>query len=152
MPQPPLFIIPSSITETFYSGHHSEAAREAMRQATILFVENLKPARRFVKALLPNAVIDNYQWIAFDKHSERYSVEEVQQAFGLKQPMALLSDAGYPSIGDPGFALVQMAHQAQVDLHPLPGACSFLMALSASGLMGSNLLSMATCPMLNRSG
>ena len=54
------------------------------------------------------------------------------------QPMALISDAGTPGISDPGAMLVAAAVQAGVRVVPLPGACAFVAALTASGLDTSN--------------
>ena len=48
--------------------------------------------------------------------------------------IALISDAGMPGISDPGCELVQMAHEAGVEVTVLPGATASLSALVLSGL------------------
>jgi 16S rRNA (cytidine1402-2'-O)-methyltransferase len=48
--------------------------------------------------------------------------------------IALVSDAGTPTISDPGFRLVRACRKAGIPVVPLPGPCAFITALSASGL------------------
>jgi 16S rRNA (cytidine1402-2'-O)-methyltransferase len=48
--------------------------------------------------------------------------------------LALVSDAGTPLVNDPGFPLVAAAHQAGIQVLPLPGPCAAIAALTASGL------------------
>jgi len=52
--------------------------------------------------------------------------------------MGLISEAGLPAIADPGAALVQVAHHLQIEVTPLSGPSSLLLALAASGLNGQS--------------
>jgi 16S rRNA (cytidine1402-2'-O)-methyltransferase len=52
--------------------------------------------------------------------------------------LGLLSEAGVPCVADPGAAIVQAAHQRGVQVVPLSGPSSIIMALMASGLNGQN--------------
>ena len=52
--------------------------------------------------------------------------------------MGLLSEAGMPAIADPGAAVVRAAHTLGVQVHPLIGPVSLMLALAASGLNGQN--------------
>ena len=54
------------------------------------------------------------------------------------EDLGLISEAGLPAIADPGAALVAAAHAAQVEVVPLPGPNSLLLALGASGLNGQS--------------
>ena len=47
--------------------------------------------------------------------------------------IALVSDAGTPCISDPGYRIVRQAHERRIPVVPIPGPCSFIAALSASG-------------------
>jgi 16S rRNA (cytidine1402-2'-O)-methyltransferase len=51
---------------------------------------------------------------------------------------AIISEAGCPCVADPGADLVLLAHQHHVDIIPLVGPCSIVMALMSSGLNGQN--------------
>ena len=50
--------------------------------------------------------------------------------------IGLLSEAGLPAVADPGAAVVTAAHGLGLEVLPLPGASSLLLALAASGLEG----------------
>ena len=50
------------------------------------------------------------------------------------QSVALVSDAGTPTISDPGYRLVRLCHEQQIPIVPLPGPNAALTALSFSGL------------------
>lgn len=50
--------------------------------------------------------------------------------------MGLVSEAGMPAVADPGSSLVRAAHDAGIQVIPLVGPCSLLLALAASGLNG----------------
>jgi 16S rRNA (cytidine1402-2'-O)-methyltransferase len=52
--------------------------------------------------------------------------------------VGLISEAGMPAIADPGAALVQAAHAAGIEVLPLSGPSSLLLALAASGLNGQS--------------
>lgn len=54
------------------------------------------------------------------------------------QDMGLLSEAGMPAVADPGSSVVRAAHALGLDVVPLVGPVSLLLALAASGLNGQN--------------
>lgn len=54
--------------------------------------------------------------------------------------VALVSDAGTPCISDPGFRIVRACRAEGVKVVPIPGACAFAAALSASGLPSDSFL------------
>jgi 16S rRNA (cytidine1402-2'-O)-methyltransferase len=54
------------------------------------------------------------------------------------ESVGLMSDAGCPGVADPGAALVQAAHDAGIEVHPLIGPSSLLLGLMASGLNGQH--------------
>lgn len=52
--------------------------------------------------------------------------------------MGLISEAGMPAIADPGSSVVRAAHAQGIDVHPLTGPVSLMLALAASGLHGQD--------------
>lgn len=54
------------------------------------------------------------------------------------QDVGLMSEAGLPAVADPGARLVALAHEAGIDVVPLSGPSSLLLALAASGLNGQS--------------
>lgn len=67
-------------------------------------------------------------------HNEHATVKSLAQRILGGESIALISDAGTPSISDPGFLLVRTCIENGVDVECLPGATSFVPALVVSGL------------------
>ena len=72
--------------------------------------------------------------IAFHDHNEKRQYIKIIEKLKGGSNIALISDAGTPLINDPGFNLVRSAKQENINVVPIPGACSPIAALSASGL------------------
>ena len=67
-------------------------------------------------------------------HNEHKTVENIVQRILQGETIALVSDAGTPSISDPGFLLVRACVQQDIEVECLPGATAFVPALVNSGL------------------
>jgi 16S rRNA (cytidine1402-2'-O)-methyltransferase len=108
---------------------------DAVKECNVFFVENERSARRYLKSLWKEMVIDDYEWFTIHK-----AEEEVRSAFRQKlkegKTIGLISEAGCPGIADPGQILTEAAHQAGALVRPLVGPSSILLALMASGLNG----------------
>lgn len=72
--------------------------------------------------------------IAVHDHNEQIKSAELVRRAEEGQQVLLVSDAGTPTVSDPGFRVAQAAIEAGVDLKPLPGPSAALAALSVSGL------------------
>ena len=68
------------------------------------------------------------------EHNELARVDELLAKLDRGAAIALVSDAGTPTISDPGFALVRAAHERGIRVSPLPGPSALLATLSVSGL------------------
>jgi len=71
---------------------------------------------------------------AYHDHIERQISGTLLDQIESGQSIALISDAGTPLISDPGYQLVNLAHQRGIKVVPIPGACAVVTALSVSGL------------------
>lgn len=80
------------------------------------------------------------------EHNESLRSGAVIQSLKEGKNIALISDAGTPLISDPGFFLVRLAHQEQIEVVPIPGACAFITALCASGLPSEQFTFMGFLP------
>lgn len=107
----------------------------AVQDCQAFFVENERSARRYLKKIWKEIVIDDYQWFTIHK-----AEDSVQQAFLslLKEGknVGIISEAGCPGVADPGQLLVQRAQELGVTIKPLVGPSSILLALMASGMNG----------------
>lgn len=108
---------------------------DAVKDCQAFFVENDKTARRFLKKLWREMVIDDYQWFVIHKAEEEVKKQFLQLLKEGKN-IGIISEAGCPGIADPGQILVEAAQQQKVSVKPLVGPSSILLALMASGMNG----------------
>ncbi len=108
---------------------------DAVKNCSVFFVENDKTARRFLKKLWREMVIDDYQWFIIHKAEEEVR-QQFLQLLKAGKNIGIISEAGCPGVADPGQVLVQAAQQANITVKPLVGPSSILLALMASGMNG----------------
>lgn len=72
--------------------------------------------------------------ISYHEHNELTRSAELIMHLNQGKSIALVSDAGTPSVSDPGYRLVQLAIRHKLPVIPIPGPSAFLSALVASGL------------------
>ena len=108
---------------------------DAVKDCSVFFVENEKTARRFLKKLWREIVIDDYQWFAIHKAEDAVKTQFLQ-ALKAGKHIGIISEAGCPGVADPGQVLVEAAQQAGAMVKPLVGPSSILLALMASGMNG----------------
>jgi 16S rRNA (cytidine1402-2'-O)-methyltransferase len=108
---------------------------DAVKECRVFFVENERTARRHLKLLWREMVIDEYRWFGIHK-----AEEAVQDAFVRLlhegNNIGIISEAGCPGVADPGQLLVNAAQKAGAIVRPLVGPSSLLLALMASGMNG----------------
>jgi len=110
---------------------------EAVQQCQVFFVENERTARRFLKRIWKEMVIDNYNWYAIHK-AEMEVKDQFRQQLQRGKNIGIISEAGCPGVADPGQILVAVAQQMGAVVKPLVGPSSILLALMASGLNGQH--------------
>ncbi|MGI9192196.1 MAG: SAM-dependent methyltransferase [Chitinophagaceae bacterium] len=108
-----------------------------IRSISVFFVEDLRSARRFLKKMVPELVIDDLQFFEINEHTEE-ALHDAERFFKAGTNVAYLSDAGCPAVADPGQTLVALAHRMQVRVVPHVGPNSLLLALMASGFNGQS--------------
>lgn len=104
-------------------------------QCQVLFVEQERTARRFLKKLSKEIIIDHFEWHTIHK-TEPTVIKSFQDALKQGKHVGIISEAGCPGVADPGQILVAAAQDIGAKVHPLVGPNSILLALMASGLNG----------------
>jgi len=108
---------------------------DAVKECHAFFVENERSARRYLKQLWKEIVIDNYEWHTI--HKAEHEVKDIfKKLLQRGMTIGIISEAGCPAIADPGQLLVETAHNMGADVKPFVGPCSILLALMASGMNG----------------
>ncbi len=72
--------------------------------------------------------------ISFHEHNTQERIPQLVAKLQQGMDMAQVSDAGMPSISDPGFLVVRACVEADIKVECLPGATAFVPALVASGI------------------
>jgi 16S rRNA (cytidine1402-2'-O)-methyltransferase len=88
--------------------------------------------------------------LSFHAHSDLHRIESLLDILRSGRDVALVSDAGTPTISDPGTDLVIQARTAGIAVVPIPGASAVATALSASGLPGDRYLFLGFIPRKGR--
>ncbi len=108
---------------------------DAVKACSVFFVENERTARRFLKLLWKEMVIDDQEWFSM-KEANQETLQAFRQKIKEGKQIALISEAGCPGVADPGQHLVALAQELNVRVNPMVGPSSILLALMASGMNG----------------
>ncbi|GAA1465645.1 16S rRNA (cytidine(1402)-2'-O)-methyltransferase [Microbacterium thalassium] len=114
-------------------GNLGDASRrlvEALSSATVVAAEDTRTTQRLLAAL---GVENRPRMIALHDHNEKDRAGDLVE-LARTEDVLLLSDAGMPTVSDPGFAVVAAAAAADVLVTALPGPSAVLTALAVSGL------------------
>ncbi len=123
---PTLYIVPTPIGNL---GDITQRAIEVLSCVDLIAAEDTRHSGK----LLSHFNIQTKTFALHD-HNEQQKSQILVDKLLSGQSIALISDAGTPLISDPGYHLVNKCRQAGIKVVPLPGACAFVTALSASGL------------------
>ena len=121
---------------------------DAVKKSQVIFAENERTARRFLKAMDKTIVIDDYEWHTIGK-AEEEQVLMFESKIKEQKTIAIISEAGCPAIADPGQILIAVAQKLNCTIKPLVGPSSILLALMASGMNGQQFEFVGYLPIEN---
>lgn len=101
------------------------------------FVEKLRTARRFLKKMDSEVLIDEIQFSEVNRQHPA-DLNTLEDWLKAGHEVGLMSEAGCPGVADPGAAVVAKAHQLGAEVVPFPGPNSMLLALMGSGFNGQS--------------
>jgi 16S rRNA (cytidine1402-2'-O)-methyltransferase len=131
-----LFLVPNTISEERYELIPAYIAR-AIKDVRIFFVEEPKSARRLLKNFDAEFPLKDCRFLDLNEHTSAKEIDAYCDI--LKQAnCAIISESGCPCVADPGAELVSLAHRNQIEVIPLAGPTSIIMAMMACGLNGQN--------------
>ncbi|WP_404433750.1 16S rRNA (cytidine(1402)-2'-O)-methyltransferase [Microbacterium lacus] len=114
-------------------GNLGDASRrliDALETTTVIATEDTRTTQRLLAAL---AISHRPRLIALHDHNEKARAPEIVE-LARTQDVLVLSDAGMPTVSDPGYGLVAAAAAAGVTVTVIPGPSAVLTALAVSGL------------------
>ncbi|MBC3870330.1 SAM-dependent methyltransferase [Undibacterium oligocarboniphilum] len=119
-----------------------ETVQSISAQMGFLIAENAKTTRAYLKFLgqrhplrLP---IQAIQISELNINTPAHALEGLLAPLKQGHDAGLISEAGVPAVADPGANLVRLAHQHGIQVRPLVGPSSLLLALMGSGLNGQS--------------
>lgn len=131
-----LFLIPNTLGDISPNKVMSLTIRDVIHSTHHFVFEKEKIGRAYIKSWCPNKSQDKLNVQTLNKHTTQQELIRILDPCMAGHDMALISDAGCPGVADPGADLVLLAHQYHIEVCPLVGPSSILLALMASGLNG----------------
>lgn len=133
----PLEVLPISIKRTIENIDH-------------YIVENEKTARHFIKKVSPSKSQPDLHIESLNKYTDPSVIPSYLDPCIHGFNIGLLSEAGCPGIADPGAEVVKVAHERRIQIVPLVGPSSILMAMMSSGMNGQNFAFNGYLPIDNK--
>ncbi|MBM74509.1 MAG: 16S rRNA (cytidine(1402)-2'-O)-methyltransferase [Proteobacteria bacterium] len=113
-------------------GNLAEAStrlKEVLASCNFILSEDTRRARKLLSALSITAP----PIFALHGHNEHHVASKYITRLKQGETAVLVSDAGAPTISDPGAFVVSLAHQHSIQISPINGPCSVIAAISVSG-------------------
>jgi 16S rRNA (cytidine1402-2'-O)-methyltransferase len=131
-----LYLIPNVISESTQEKVIPAMVREALPVISHFLAEDIRTARRYLSSLKIYPSIEALHFEVLNKDTSILQLSELMSPLKAGFNMGVISESGCPGVADPGALAVQYAHQQSIQVVPLVGPSSILLALIASGLNG----------------
>ena len=143
---PVLYLLPVNISQAPLDNVLPAYNLEIARSVKHFIVENIRTARRFLKAVDRNIDIDSLTFTELSEHTSPESVPAMLAPLERGESIAVMSEAGCPAVADPGALAVAEAQRRGFRVVPLVGPSSILLALMGSGFNGQSFAFLGYLP------
>ncbi len=133
-----LYLIPCTLGDSNPFNVLPIQVKQIIDRLDTFVVENSKSARKFIKSITPEKQQSSLTLFELNKFTEPTALPDFLKPCIDGQDLGLLSDAGCPGIADPGADVVSLAHKHNIQVVPLVGPSSILLAMMASGFNGQS--------------
>ena len=133
-----LYLIPTPLGENEPLEVLPLSVKKIIEQVDIYIVENEKTARRFIKKIKPSKKQSKLQIYHLNKFTDPNEIPSFLDSCLQGENVGLLSEAGCPAVADPGADVVKIAHSKNIQVVPLVGPSSIIMAIMSSGMNGQS--------------
>ncbi len=137
-----LYLIPSPLGEYDPSQVIPAPVLERLKSIRKYVVEEARTVRRYLSAAGLKGHISELELRELNEHSKPADVEALLSMFsdpdGSPTDVGLISEAGLPAVADPGAQLVALCHIHGIQVVPMVGPSSLMLALMGSGLNGQS--------------
>lgn len=143
---PALYLFPVNLSDAPLDTVIPAENMRLLRHVRHLVVENVRTARRFLKAMDRTIDIDSISFTELNEHTPSEQIPGLLAPLEHGEAMGILSEAGCPAIADPGADLVAVAQRRGLKVVPLVGPSSILLSLMASGFNGQSFAFLGYLP------
>jgi 16S rRNA (cytidine1402-2'-O)-methyltransferase len=133
-----LYLIPTTLGDGDPNDVLPQTIKRTIDFIEDYIVENEKTARKFIKSIQPEKIQASLRLSALNKHTEVSEHSKMLQPCLEGKNVGLMSEAGCPGVADPGAVIVKLAHEKGIQVVPLVGPSSILLAIMASGMNGQS--------------
>ncbi|BCY27135.1 SAM-dependent methyltransferase [Flavobacterium okayamense] len=133
-----LYLIPTTLGEMQPEDVLPQTIKRSIDFIDHYIVENEKTARRFIKSVHPEKKQSELKLNLLNKHTEESDYLKMMDPLLNGMNVGLMSEAGCPGVADPGAVIVKIAHERGIQVIPLVGPSSILLAIMASGMNGQS--------------
>ncbi|MGC4022510.1 MAG: SAM-dependent methyltransferase [Cyclobacteriaceae bacterium] len=131
-----LFLVPTVIADGTENKTIPPIIFESIKTIQHFLVEDVRTARRYLSSLKIYSSIEELKFNVLNKDTEEKELKEMFEPIFSGNDMGIISESGCPGVADPGALAVDYAHKKNIQVVPLVGPSSILLALMASGLNG----------------
>lgn len=133
-----LYLIPTTLGDTEPLEVLPISVKKVLEMTNEFIVENEKTARRFIKRVSPKKSQPDLILHPLNKFTDPADIPSFLDSCLEGKVVGLLSEAGCPAIADPGADVVKIAHEKNIQVRPLVGPSSILLAMMGSGFNGQS--------------
>ena len=133
-----LYLIPTTLGDSDPTDVLPQKVKRIIELLDYYIVENEKTARKSIKIVDPEKQQSELKLSLLNKHTDASEHAAMLEPCLRGISVGLLSEAGCPGVADPGAAIVEIAHQKGIQVVPLVGPSSILLAIMGSGMNGQS--------------
>jgi 16S rRNA (cytidine1402-2'-O)-methyltransferase len=139
-PKGKFYLIPTPLVEPFEENLHTipPYVVDIIHGLDTFIVERAKTARHFIKATKQPIPLPELMIYELDDKGQFADYQAINEVLSAGKSVGILSEAGCPGVADPGATVVAWAHRQNIEVVPLVGPSSILLALMASGMNGQS--------------
>ncbi|PKH66160.1 SAM-dependent methyltransferase [Flavobacterium sp. ALD4] len=133
-----LYLIPTTMGDCDPMDVLPQTVKKTIDFIDYYIVENEKTARKSIKEVHPEKKQSELILFVLNKRTEVKEHQDFIQPLLEGKNVGLMSEAGCPGVADPGAVIVKLAHEKGIQVVPLVGPSSILLAMMASGMNGQS--------------
>ena len=133
-----LYLIPTGLGDNAPLEVLPISVKKIIEHIDTYIVENEKAARKFIKTISSGKSQASLNLFSLNKFTDPLEIPSFLEECLAGNSIGLLSDAGCPGVADPGAEVVKIAHQKHIQVIPLVGPSSIILAMMSSGMNGQN--------------